>query len=71
MFNFDYVTKNDIKWHNPNWPETPDHPYRILIFRFKILKKNALLNLKNNKPDTDNIFLYGKYIMQSKISIVN
>ena len=31
MFNFDYITKKDIKDHNPNWPETSDHPYRILI----------------------------------------
>ena len=27
MFNFDYATKDDIKEHNPNRPETPDHPY--------------------------------------------
>ena len=26
-FNFDYVTKEDIKEHNPNWPETYDHSY--------------------------------------------
>ena len=31
IFNFDYITKEDIKEHNPNWSETPDHPYRILI----------------------------------------
>ena len=31
MFHFDYATKEDIKEHNPNWPETPDHPYRISI----------------------------------------
>ena len=31
MFNFDYITKEDIKEHNPNCPEIPDHPYRILI----------------------------------------
>ena len=31
MFNFDYITKKGIKEHNPNWPEIPDHPYRILI----------------------------------------
>ena len=24
MFNFDYITKEDIKEHNPNWPEIPD-----------------------------------------------
>ena len=33
MFNFDYITKEDIKEHNSNWPEIPDHPYRILIVR--------------------------------------
>ena len=31
MFNFHYITKEDIKEHNPKWPEIPDHPYRILI----------------------------------------
>ena len=24
------VTKENIKQHNLNWPEMPDHPYRIL-----------------------------------------
>ena len=31
MFNFDYITKEDIKEHNTNWPEIPDRPYRIFI----------------------------------------
>ena len=31
MFNFDYITKKDIKEHNPNWSEIPDQPYRISI----------------------------------------
>ena len=31
MFNFDCITKKDIKKYNPNWPKIPDHPYRILI----------------------------------------
>ena len=31
MFNLDYITKNDIKERNPNWPEISDHPYRISI----------------------------------------
>ena len=31
MFNFDYISKDDIKEHNPSWPEIPDHSYRILI----------------------------------------
>ena len=28
---FDYITKGDIKEHNPNWPEIPHHPYKILV----------------------------------------
>ena len=31
MFNYNYITKKIIREHNPNWPEIPDHPYRILI----------------------------------------
>ena len=30
MINFDITTEN-IKKHNPNWPQIPDHLYRILI----------------------------------------
>ena len=29
MVNFDDVTKENIKEHNPNWSQIPDHPYRI------------------------------------------
>ena len=31
MINFDDVTGEKIKEHNPNWPYFPDHSYRILI----------------------------------------
>ena len=31
MINFDDVTKQNIKEHNPSRPQIPDHPYRILI----------------------------------------
>ena len=31
MFNLDYITKEDITEHNPNWPKIPEHPYRILL----------------------------------------
>ena len=30
MITFD-VTKENIKEHNPNWPQIPDNPYRTLI----------------------------------------
>ena len=52
MFNFDYITKEDIKEHNPKWPEMPDHPCKILIIGGSGSgKTNALLNLINNEPD--------------------
>ena len=28
---FDDVPKENIKEHNPNWPQIPDQPCRILI----------------------------------------
>ena len=31
MIKFDNVTKEKIKQHNPNQPQIPDYPYRILI----------------------------------------
>ena len=31
MINFDDVIKEKTKKHNPYWPETPDHPYTMLI----------------------------------------
>ena len=31
MINFDYIIKENIKTHYPNWPQFFDHLYRILI----------------------------------------
>ena len=31
MINPDNVTKKETTEHNRNWPQIPDHPYRILI----------------------------------------
>ena len=39
MINFDYITKDNIKEHNPNWPQITDHPYRILMIGGSGLKK--------------------------------
>ena len=57
MFNLDYITKEDRKEHNPNWPEIPDHLYIILIVGgFRSEKINTLYNLINHEPDIDNFF---------------
>ena len=31
MINFDDVTNEKVKKHNPNWSQISDNPYRILI----------------------------------------
>ena len=31
MISFDDATKENIKEHKSNWPQIPDHPYRILL----------------------------------------
>ena len=31
IINCDDVIKENIKEHNPNWPQIPDNSYRILI----------------------------------------
>ena len=61
MINFDeYTNENKIE-HNSKWPYIPDHPYRILIVGGSGSgKTNALLNLINNQPDIDKIYLYAK-----------
>ena len=58
MINFDDYTNGNKTEHNPKWPYIPDHPYRILIVGGSGSgKTNALLNLINNKPDIDKIYL--------------
>ena len=58
MINLDDVTKENIKEHNPNWPQIPDN---INNWRLWIKKKtNSLINLINQQPDIDKIFLYAK-----------
>ena len=61
MINFDnYTNENKIE-PNPKWPYIPDCPYRILIRGGSGSgKTNALLNLINNQPDIDEIYLYAK-----------
>ena len=70
MINFDhYVNENKIE-HNKNWPYTPNHPYRILIAGCSGSGKTiALLNLIENQPDIDKIYLYTKDPLKQNINI--
>ena len=67
MINFDNYTNENKTEYNSNWPYIPDHPYRILIVRgSRSGKTNALLNLINNQPDIDKVYLYKKDPYEAK-----
>ena len=58
MINFDDVTKENVKEHNANSPQIPDHPYRILIIGDSISgKTSSLFNLLSYQPDIDKIYV--------------
>ena len=66
MINFD-VIKENIKKHNPNWPEIADHSYTILIIGgFGSGKRNSLINIISQQPGIDKIYLYAKDPQKAK-----
>ena len=69
MRNYDQSVE---KYHNPNWPYIPDHPYRILIIEGSGSgKTKVLLNLiKHEQPDIDKIYLYVKDPLKSKYQLL-
>ena len=67
MIDFDNYTNEDKTEHNLKWPYIPDHPYRILSAGGSGSgKTNPLLNLINNQPDIDKIYLYAKDPYEAK-----
>ena len=67
MINFDDYTNENNTEHNSKWPYIPDHPYRILISGGSGSgRTNALLNVINNQPDIDKIYLYAKDPYEAK-----
>ena len=71
MINFDDVVKENIKEHNTNWPQVPDHPYRILIIgKSGSGKTNSLFNLMNFQPDIYKIYLHAKVPYEAKYQVL-
>ena len=67
MIHFDNYTNENKTEHNLKWPYIPDHSYRISIIGGSGSgKANALLNLINNQPDIDEIYLYAKDSYEKK-----
>ena len=49
MNNFNDITRENIKPHNPNWQQVLDQPYRILIIGGSGYgKRKSLLNLRHH-----------------------
>ena len=71
MINFHDVKKENIKEHNPNWPQIPYYPYRILIVRGSGSgKTNWLFNLISHQPNIDKIYLYAKDVREIKYQLL-
>ena len=67
MINFDDYSNESKTKHNLKWPYISDHPYRIIIVGGSGCgKTNALLNLINNQPDIDKMYLYAKDPYEAK-----
>ena len=68
MINFDSYTNENKTEHNSKWwSYIPDHLYtEWIIWGPGSEKTNASLNLINNQPDIDKIYLYGKDPFEAK-----
>ena len=67
MINFDDVTKETIKKHNPNWPQIRDYSCKkIIIEGSGSGKTNSLFNLINHQQNIDEIYLYAKDPYEAK-----
>ena len=67
MINFDDHANENKTEYSLKWPYVPDHPYIILIKGGSGSgKTNALLNVINNQPDIDKIYLYAKDAYEAK-----
>ena len=67
MINFDDYTNENKTKHNSNRQYILYHSFRILIIESSGSgKTDALLNLINNQPDIDKIYLYAKDPYEAK-----
>ena len=63
------IFNENKKEHNLKWIYIPDHEYRILIVGGSGSgKTNSLLNLIDNQPDIDKIYLYAKDPYEANIN---
>ena len=69
MINFNNVTKENIKEHNPNWPQILDHLFRILIISVSEYgKANLLFSLIIQQLDIEKFIYMLKTHMKQNIN---
>ena len=71
MFNFDYVTKEDMKKQSKlarySWPPIQNiNSWKFLIWKNKWL----IINPINHEPDIDKIYLYAKDPYEAKYQLL-
>ena len=66
MINFDDYTNENKTEHNLKQPYVADHPYKILIIGGSGSGKTNTLNLTNDQPDIDKIYLYANDLYEAK-----
>ena len=67
MINFNHVTEENKKAHNPNWHQILDHLHRILtIGGSGSGKKNAFFSLTTQQGNFDKIYSYTKDKYEAK-----
>ena len=66
MINLDDYDNENKTIHDKSWLYIPDHLYRILITGGSGSGKTNLLNLIENQPDIDKIYLHAKDLYESK-----
>ena len=69
MINFDAVTKENVKEHNPNWPQISDHPYSLSGGSWSG-KTNSLFNLISYRSEVDKSYLYAKDLYEGKYQLL-
>ena len=61
MIKYGDVAKENIKNHNQNRPQIPDHLYKILLIGGSEFEKtNILLNLMKQRDDNDDYSIINK-----------
>ena len=67
MIKFDDVANENIKEHNPIWPQISDHSFRILMIRESWSGKTmSSFNLINQEPDINKKYLCAKDRYEAK-----